>query len=180
MRFKINKLRFSNLATLFLLLAYSLAAIPGGVPLAAMAQPLTKGKNPPPFSAKDASRFTAEVPIAWFDLAYDLVRDEALSPPVTARAFGYLGVALYESLVPGMPGYQSLASQLNDLPALPKPAGKAYHWPVVANSALAATLQALLPGASSDTQASIQTLESHFVARFQPALPPEIFQRSVD
>ena len=180
MRFKINKLRFSNLATLFLLLAYSLAATPGGVPLVAMAQPLTKGKNPPPFSAKDASQFPAEVPLAWFDLAYDLVRDEVLSPPVAARAFGYLGVALYESLVPGMPGYQSLAGQLNDLPALPKPAGKAYHWPVVSNSALAATLQALLPGASSATQASIRALEIQFVEQFQPTLPPGVFQRSVD
>jgi hypothetical protein len=99
---------------------------------------------------------------------------------VAARAFGYLGVALYEALVPGMPGYQSLASQLNDLPALPKPADKAYHWPVVANSALAATLQAFLPGASPATQASIQALESQFAEQFQPALPPGIFQRSVD
>ncbi|MBK8023007.1 MAG: hypothetical protein IPK19_16680 [Chloroflexi bacterium] len=50
----------------------------------------------------------------------------------------YTGIALYESIVPGMPEYQSLAGQLNGLDPLPQPSsGSDYHWAAVANSALA-------------------------------------------
>lgn len=142
---------------------------------------LNQGASPaqaaaaPAFKPRDATQFDAGVPVAWFDLAYDLVRDEGLTPPVAARAFGYLGVALYESVAPGIPGYQSLAGQLNGLQPLPGPAGAAYHWPTVANSTLATVLQDLLPAAEAD----IQSQEAYFVAQFQPQLPPGIYKRSV-
>jgi hypothetical protein len=149
--------------------------MPGIVYRAAGAQALA----PQPFTARDTGQFNAKVPEAWFELAYNLVRQEALSPPVAARTYGYLGVALYEALVPGMPGYQSLAGQLNDLQALPKPAGRAYHWPTVANSTLAATLRTLLNEGSSATQAAIQALEGQFNREFEPGLPPGVYERSV-
>jgi hypothetical protein len=129
----------------------------------------------PPFTPKDAGQFNADVPVAWFDLAYELARSEGLTPPVAARTFGYLGVTLYEAVVPGMPGYQSLAGQLNGLEPLPGPTDPAHHWPTVANSALAAVLGELLPG----TETAVQAQEAYFVAQFQSDLPPGIFQRSV-
>ena len=135
---------------------------------------------PPPFAASDASQFSAEVPVAWYAVVYTAVRDERLSPPVAARVFGYLGVGLYEALVRGMPGYQSLAGQLNGLNALPAPRGRAYHWPTVANSVLATLLSGLLPGASGATQAAIASREQAFSAQFRAALRPGIWQRSVD
>ena len=56
------------------------------------------------------------------------------------------GLHLYESIVPGMPGYQSIASQLNGKLALPViQQGKKYHWPASANAALAFILKNLLP-----------------------------------
>src|SRR5919106_314796 len=57
-----------------------------------------------------ASAYGAEVPAAWFELAMDHVRTTAgFTPPVASRAFGYLGVAVYEAVAPGMPGRRSLA-----------------------------------------------------------------------
>ncbi|HEX9386728.1 MAG TPA: hypothetical protein VF918_10455, partial [Anaerolineales bacterium] len=165
---------FSKVVAFLILLAYASALMLGGVYRAAGAQPVAT----PPFTARDASQFSAEVPLAWFDLAYSLVRDEALSPPVASRTFGYLGVALYEALVPGMPGYQSLAGQLNDLQTLPKPADPAYHWPTVANSVLAATMEKLLNTESSSTQ--IHALEEQFTREFKPGLPPGVYKRSVE
>jgi hypothetical protein len=54
------------------------------------------------------------------------------------RYFGYSAIALYESVVPGMPGYQSLHGQLTDMPEMPvTEPGEAYHWPTCANAALA-------------------------------------------
>ena len=79
-------------------------------------------------------QFDAEVPTAWFELALDLVRTTpGYSPPVASRALGYAGVTLYESLLPGMDGFRSLAGLAAGLEPLPA-AGKnaAYDWPAVA------------------------------------------------
>src|SRR5216117_1129995 len=83
-----------------------------------------------------ASAYTAEVPLRWFDLALELVRTTpGFSPPVASRAFGYLGVALYEALGTGMPGRRSLHGQINDLGRPHSPPDPVYHWPTVANRA---------------------------------------------
>jgi PAP2 superfamily len=77
-----------------------------------------------------------------------------------------------------MPGYQSLAGQLNDLQTLPRPSDRAYHWPTVANSALSATMEKLLNAEASSTQ--IQALEEQFSREFKPGLPPGVYKRSVE
>jgi hypothetical protein len=54
------------------------------------------------------------------------------------RYFAYLGIGLYEAIVPGMPSYQSLHGQLTDMPVMPKTEpGKSYYWPAAANAVLA-------------------------------------------
>src|SRR5262245_46278259 len=93
-----------------------------------------------------ADTFDAAVAVAWFDLLYDVVKTENLSPPVAARTYGIASVTLYEAIVPGAPARQSLVGQLNDLASLPQPQQhKKYHWPTVANSALATMLRQLFP-----------------------------------
>jgi hypothetical protein len=171
--------RLCRLPNLVVLVALCLAGQFGPGSGVVTAESQAPSARHPPFTARDASQFSAEVPVAWFDLAYAAVRDERLSPPEAGRVFGYLGVGLYEALVPGMPGYQSLAGQLNDLTVLPTPADRAYHWPTVANSVLATVLSGLLPAASHATRAAIAAREQAFSAPFREALPPGIFQRSV-
>jgi hypothetical protein len=95
------------------------------------------------------------VPAAWFRLALELVRTTpGFSPPVAARAFGYAGVALHEALAPG-----SLAGRLNGLTRPRVANDAAYHWPTVANSALATILRCLFPTASPAMAAAIDDLE---------------------
>src|SRR6266542_3430678 len=107
-----------------------------------------------------ADKFTSEVAVAWFDLLYDVVKAENLSPPVAARAYGIASVTLYEAIIPGSPHYISLVGQLNDLTSLPQPQPhKKYHWPTVANSALATILRQLFPSASAGSPAVITALE---------------------
>jgi len=62
--------------------------------------------------------------LTWYKLVLELVRHTATySPPVAARAFGYLGVAAYEALA-SAGGATSLAGQISGLTALPaRPAG---------------------------------------------------------
>ena len=64
----------------------------------------------------------ANVPAKWYALAIQLSRTTPNQnvAPIIARAFGYMGIAFYESVVPGLPKYQSIQKQLNGLPDLPK------------------------------------------------------------
>jgi PAP2 superfamily len=137
----------------------------------------------PPASAvgwPEASAYDADVPTAWFDLALGLVRTTpGFSPPVAARAFGYAGVALYEAVVPGIAKRRSFAGVLNGLTHAPGPADSAYHWPTVANSALATILRLLFPTTPSGNIAAIDELERRFAGEAQAALPPGIYKRSV-
>jgi hypothetical protein len=124
-----------------------------------------------------ASEFDAAVPTAWFDLVGRLVRGTpGYSPPVASRAFGCLGVGLYEAVVPGIPDHVSLAGVLHGLPSMPPANGAAYHWPSVANSTLAAMARSLFPTAPQALRAEIDALE----AQLAGGVPAGILLRSVD
>jgi hypothetical protein len=126
-----------------------------------------------------AASFGSEVATAWFDLALDLVRrTPGFSPPVVSRTFGYLGVTLYEALVPGMAGYRSLARQLNDLHPAPAPTDPAHDWPTVANAALASILRALFANASIESRAAMDSLEASFTEQRHAVVGPGILRRS--
>lgn len=62
---------------------------------------------------------SAEVAVQWMELTQALVKDQSLSPPVASRIYGYTGVAIYEALLPGMSGFNTLAGQLNEMPSMP-------------------------------------------------------------
>jgi hypothetical protein len=114
---------------------------------------------------RPAKTYSSDVAVAWFDLLYDRVKADGLSPPVAARRYGIAGVALYEAIVPGMAGHASLGGQLNQLPAfLPPPRGSHFHWPTVANAALARTLEILF-AASSGSTAAVVNLRDQLAAQ---------------
>jgi hypothetical protein len=121
--------------------------------------PLAAAKSWRPPTAP-ASAVGSEVARAWFALALDLTRSTTgFSPPVAARAFGYLGVTLYESVVPGMPGYRSLSGQLNDLGPLPEALGSGYHWATAANAALATMARHMYGGATAQAAANLAAID---------------------
>ncbi|MEX2622573.1 MAG: vanadium-dependent haloperoxidase [Acidimicrobiia bacterium] len=93
-----------------------------------------------------AGEFDAEVADAYAGLALELIATTpGFSPPVASRVLGCMGVALYESVVPGMDGYRSLHAMLPGFPVTPLSPGSEYHWPTVANHALATILMRLFP-----------------------------------
>ena len=113
-----------------------------------------------------ASSFDSSVPRAWFDLALTLTRTTpGFTPPVASRAFGYAGVALYEAVVPGIPGHRSLGGLVNGLTALPHPPEGAHiHWPSAANAALAHMMRSLYANTSAANQDAIDALEAQVAA----------------
>lgn len=136
---------------------------------------------PTPARAQPSATDDALVATAWFTFYTHLIQTtEGFTPPVAARAIGYAGVTLYEAVVPGLPGYQSLAGQLNELTTLPQSAAdQPYHWPTVANSALATITRALFSNATAENKAAIATLESQLAYKYQQQVDAATFARSV-
>jgi PAP2 superfamily len=113
---------------------------------------------------RPAKTFDSHVPVAWFNVMYDRVKADALSPPVAARRYGLAGITLYEALVPGMQGHASLGGQLNELGVFtPPPQGTHFHWPTVANAALARVLE-LAFSASPGSVAAFAALRDQLAA----------------
>lgn len=113
-------------------------------------------------ATRPTSDFAAEVAVSWFDLELQFIRDTSgFTPPVASRALGYLGVTVYEAVVNGMPEYQSLAGELNGMPAMPQiDKGKQYSWPLVANSALAEVTRSLFSHTANTNKEKIAALEN--------------------
>ncbi len=111
--------------------------------------------------------YGAEVPLAYYELSFKLSkRTGGITPPVQARIFAYMGLALYESLVAGMPHHQSIARHLNGIGELPEAHGN-YHWPLVASAALAEVMRGLWGDATNvaaQNVADIDALEAQFAA----------------
>jgi len=124
----------------------------------------------------------ALVATAWFDLYLHLIQTtEGFTPPVAARALGYAGIALYEAIVPGLPNQLSLVGQLNGLTALPQPAAmQIYHWPSVANSALAYLTRELFINTSRENERVIYALEAQLHGYFRTEIDSDVLERSTD
>ncbi len=120
----------------------------------------TAGDDPPAPVPPSVAQTSSVVLQDWLAELYDTIRAEALSPPVASRVIGYVGVAVYETLVPGMPSYSSLGRQLNDLGDLPAAPSGEVNWSLAVNAAVADVLVGLLPSASLPTLSAIAARES--------------------
>jgi hypothetical protein len=137
---------------------------------------LNQGKHEIPAFLTDA-----EVPMAWFRLAVTLVRTTpGNTGPVAARTFGYMGLALYESVVPGMPEYKSIQSQLNGLPTLPKAEhDKDLLGAISANAALASMVHHMFGNASASQNNTIDSLENVFNTEFKTDLADNVLGQAM-
>src|SRR6188768_646269 len=68
---------------------------------------------------KQTKTYSSDVVKQWLDAQTSMLYVQSGNPfgLNSARYMAYCGVALYESVVPGMPGYQTLYGQLTDMPA---------------------------------------------------------------
>ena len=126
--------------------------------------------------------FSSELVLKWMDMQLRVIQSTTGMPPATnSRLFAYSGVALYESVVPGMPSYQTLHGQLNNLPTMPSAEnGKAYHWAAAANAALASVSKQFFPATSSANKTSIDSLENALNNVYKTEVNTSTFDRSVD
>ncbi len=128
-----------------------------------------------------SSEAATDVPAKWYALAIKLSRTTPNqgAGPIISRTFGYIGLALYESVVPGIPKYQSIQKQLNSLPALPQvQCGEKYFFPACANTALAAMVHHMFGNTSATQNFTIDSLENSFNVLFKSVVPDYVFNRS--
>lgn len=130
---------------------------------------------------KTTEQYGSDVANRWFDEIRTLIKvTPGYTPPVAARTLGYAGVALYESVVPGMVLYQSLAGQLTDLNSLPKAdPNLEYHWPSAANAALAEIARQFFPTTPNANKLAIENLEAEFSGLYAVEAEPEVLDRSI-
>src|ERR1700733_11625229 len=119
-----------------------------------------KQSNPETNGHQLTKTYSSDVVKKWLAVQLPLLYSPAVSYGVNAgRYMAYCGVAAYEAVVPGMPDYQSLYGQLNEMPQMPQTEpGKAYHWPTCANAALAEMTRKLFTF-NPATNDSVQKLE---------------------
>jgi hypothetical protein len=128
-----------------------------------------------------ASAYGMDVPLAYYDLSITLSkRTGGITPPVQARIFAYMGLALYESVVGGMPHNRSIASSLHGIGPLPENHGTR-SWPLVASAAMAEVMRGLWgdkTNVAAQNVADIDSLEQAIAKRFD--LQGSLARRSID
>jgi hypothetical protein len=105
--------------------------------------------------------------------------DARLQPACCREGLRLCGRRALRTVVPGIPTRRNLAGHLDGLRHVPRPADHAYHWPTVANTALAVILRLLFPTTSDTNVAAINALENGFAVPAGEMLPGGIYRRSV-
>jgi hypothetical protein len=133
---------------------------------------------------KQTKIYSSEVVLKWLDLQNRvLMLPQEQTAPVEfliSRFYSAIGIALYESVVPGMPAYQSLSGQLLEMPQMPSTVpGLAYHWPTSANAAIAHIYRTFLPNRSTINSILIDSLENALNATYATEEDTSTLRRSV-
>lgn len=107
-----------------------------------------------------ASAYGMDVPLAYYNLSFALSkRTRGITPPVQARTFAYMGLALYESVVGGMPHNRSIAGSLHEIGPLPRSPGAKY-WPLVASASMAEVMRGLWGDATDVAAQNIADIDA--------------------
>lgn len=128
-----------------------------------------------------AATYDSEVVTKWTELLLEVERyTPGYLPPVSARAFAYIGLTAYETTVPGMPDYKSLGDHYAGLQLPTTKAGDVYHYPAALNSAYATIITKLYPTAPAAQLSKIIDLQSFFNAKYEAELSPALFGNSLE
>ncbi len=110
---------------------------------------------------KTAESFDGLLTHHWMNTFRTLTKKSAgFTPPVAARAFGYAGLTLYETVVYGMPNHQSIQNQLSTGLKINAPdTTLEYNWAVAANAAMAETARLYYANMPESQQIAVAQLE---------------------
>lgn len=102
------------------------------------------------------------------------------SPTYASRALGYMGLTMYETVVNGSTKHITMATQLTNLPILPKPSrGTSYNYILAMNAGQAFMLKKLFEYADEPRLKSIDSLETALFTAFKDDSKPDENDRSI-
>ncbi len=128
----------------------------------------------------DANTYDSSVPNHYYDFSLKLVKETpGFTPPVVARAYGFIGLALYEAVAPGIPTHTSTQGIMYELTDVTLPdQGAEYHWPTVANNAMATILDSLFRTMTQVNKDSLATIRTNYNTLFQAQVSTQVFNDS--
>lgn len=129
-----------------------------------------------------ASRSSSAVATGWYDFQLEMIKkaNPPLNPILLSRAWGYIGIGLYESVRPGINNSVSLSQKLYQMPPMPqKENNNGYAWAVSANAAMAKLIASFYPEAVvTSNKQRIDSLEAAYNDSLRPGVASAVFARS--
>ncbi len=128
---------------------------------------------------KLVKEYDSKVPQQWNDLFLQIERYAAVYRPCpAARMLGYVGLALYEANVSGMPDYQSIAPRYTGLIIPQVELGEQYDWNIISNTVYATMYKKFFAKVQVSDLFKIATLESSINAEAINKVSNDVFVRS--
>lgn len=133
-------------------------------------------------SRPTVNEFDNSVYLRWNDLFLQIDRYAVgYRPGPVPRALGFLGFSAYEAVVPGMPGYNSLANLYSgvSIPAFDEELE--YHWPTVINESYAYLMKRFffhMENTHADLFQKVEQLRIQLNDQYAAETTPEILERS--
>lgn len=125
--------------------------------------------------------YSSEVSIQWYKLFLEVDRfSPGYRPPAAARMLGYVGLAAYEAVVPGMPDYKSLDQLYPELNVPALAINKEYHWPTVLSATYYHLFKKFYPNVATVYTQRMDELENRFEVLNGLKIPKDIMDRSKD
>lgn len=138
-------------------------------------------EDPIASDTKLVSGYSADVVRQWNDVLLEVERfTPGYLPPVSARAFGYIGLAAYETAIPGMPDYKSLATRFSGLQLPYSVANANYNYPLAINSAYATMIARLYPTAPAAQVSKVISLQNQLNTQYGAEVSPEVYEASIE
>lgn len=126
----------------------------------------------------NAASSPSDTLMTWYKLVLELVRHTATySPPVAARAFGYLGLASYEALASGT-GATSLAGQINGLTALPARPEGVYDDSLVLHAVMSEAVATFFGNTGPTGQRAMAAMRDKLGAKLHAGVAQDVATRS--
>lgn len=126
------------------------------------------------------AHYNSDVVLDWNELILDVERfTPGYLPPVAGRSYAYIGLAVYETALPGMPDYKSLGNYYLSLNLPHAPAIQDIHIPTAINAAYSTIIQQLFPTAPAAQLSEVISLENTFNQQFSAEVTPAVFHASV-
>ena len=111
------------------------------------------------YQTHKTTNYTGDLAHQWMQISYEMIKENHLYGPHAARAYGYLGLTLWESVYLGIPNARSLAGQINDYPLAPSfDELQIYDWGVVLSTAMRTVLPVVIDNISAAQRSTISLL----------------------